>query len=127
MAGVSLAIRASEPPPPQILITKTLIFSSITVLTSTKKTFNKENFVEEFSNINWNKLENEGEDVDSKFAFLYIEIFRRVTTYAPFTRVSPEALSFRSKPWITARIQRMMSKRDKYLSKFRKIKSCDTE
>ena len=32
--------------------------------------FTKENLVEEFSKINWNKLENEEEDVDSKFTFL---------------------------------------------------------
>ena len=76
--------------------------------------FNKENFVEEFSNINWKKLENDEEDVDSKFTFFYNELSRCVKTHAPLTRVSPKALSFRNKPWITARIQRMMSKRDKY-------------
>ena len=89
--------------------------------------FNKENFVEEFSNINWNKLENDEEDVDSKFTFFYNELSRCVKTHAPLTRVSLKALSFRNKPWITARIQRMMSKRDKYFRKFRKTKSCDVE
>ena len=89
--------------------------------------FNKENFVEEFSNINWKKLENDEEDVDSKFTFFYNELSRCVKTHAPLTGVGPKALSLRNKPWITARIQRMMSKRDKYLRKFRKTKSSDVE
>ena len=89
--------------------------------------FNKENFVEEFSNINWKKLENDEDHVDSEFTFFYDELSRCVKTHAPLTRVSPRALSFRNKPWITARIQRTMSKRDKYLRKFRKTKSCDVE
>ena len=72
--------------------------------------FNKENFVEEFSNINWNKLENDEEDIDSKFTFFCNELSRCVKTHTPLTRVSPKALSCRNKPWITDRIQRMMSK-----------------
>ena len=42
--------------------------------------FNKESFVEGFSNINWNKLENEEEDVDSKFTFFHNELSKCVKT-----------------------------------------------
>ena len=59
---------------------------------------NKEISVEEFSNINWNKLENAEEDVDSKFTFFCNEFSRCAKTPAPLTTVSPKALSFRNKP-----------------------------
>ena len=47
--------------------------------------------------------------------------------HAPLEKVSPKKLLFKNKPWITARIQRKMSKRDKYLNKFRRTKSHDSE
>ena len=62
--------------------------------------FNKDNFVEEFSNINWNKLKNEEEGVDSKFTFFYKELSKCVKTHAPLIRVSSKAFSFRNKSWI---------------------------
>ena len=50
-----------------------------------------------------------------------------VRRHVPLTKVSQKALSFRDKPWITLKIQRMMAKRDKYLNKFHKTHNLDTE
>ena len=89
--------------------------------------FKKENFIEDISNINWETLHNSNEEINNKFAYFYDQVSTCVKLHAPLEKVSPKKLSFKNKPWITARIQRMMSKRDKYLNKFRRTKSRDSE
>ena len=89
--------------------------------------FKKENFIEDISNINWETLHDSNEEINNKFAYFYDQVSTCVKLHAPLEKVSPKKLSFKNKPWITARIQRMMSKRDKYLSKFRRTKSRDSE
>ena len=86
-----------------------------------------ENFVGDFSDLNWDKLKDPCEDVNAKFTFFHNQLSKCVRRHVPLTKVSQKALSFRDKPWITLKIQRMMAKRDKYLNKFHKTPNLDTE
>ena len=85
-----------------------------------------ENFVGDFSNLNWDKLKDPCEDVNATFTFFHDQLSKYVRKHVPLTKVSQKALSFREKPWITS-IQRMMVKRDKYLNKFHRTHNLDTE
>ena len=89
--------------------------------------FQMENFVDDFSDLNWDKLKDPSEDVNTKFTFFHDQLSKCVRKHVPLTKVSQKALSFRDKPWITLRIQRMMAERDKYLNKFRKTHNLYTE
>ena len=86
-----------------------------------------ENFFGDFSDLNWDKLKDPCEDVDAKFTFFHDQLSKCVRRHVPLTKVSQKALSFRDKPWITLKIQRMMAKRDKYLNKFHKTHNLDIE
>ena len=89
--------------------------------------FQMENFVGDFSDLNWDKLKDPCEDVNAKFTFFHDQLSKCVRRHVPLTQVSQKALSFRDKPWITLKIQRMMAERDKYLNKFHKTHNLDTE
>ena len=84
-----------------------------------------ENFVNDFSNLNWDKLKDPSEDINAKFTFFHGQLSKCVRNHVPLTKVSQKALSFRDKSWITLRIERMMAKKDKYLNKFRKTHNLD--
>ena len=84
-----------------------------------------ENVVDDFSY--WDKLKDSSEDVNAKFTFFHDQLSKYVRKAVPLTKVSQKALSFRDKPWITLRIQRMMARRDKDLNKFRRAHNRDTE
>ena len=79
------------------------------------------------SDLNWDKLKDPCEDVNAKFTFFHDQLSKCVRRHVPLTKVSQKALSFRDKPWITLKIQRMIAKRDKYLNKFHKTHNLDTE
>ena len=89
--------------------------------------FTKAKFTDDFTNISWESLEDESKDVNDKFLYFYGKVSSSVTRHAPLENVKPKMLSFKDKPWISFRIQRMMIKRDKYLRKFRKTKNLETE
>ena len=52
-------------------------------------------------------------DVNDKFLYFYGKVSSCVKRHAPLEKVKPKMLSFKDKPWISFRIQRMMIKRDK--------------
>ena len=66
--------------------------------------FKKENFIEDISNINWETLHESNEEINNKFAYFYDQVSTCVKLHAPVEKVSPKKLSFKNKPWITARI-----------------------
>ena len=57
----------------------------------------------------------------------YQNVLACVDKHVPLKKVDRKSLSFRSKPWISNRIKRMISKRDKYLRKFKRTYSKDAE
>ena len=87
----------------------------------------KKNFHENISNIIWKTLHDSNEKINNKFGYFYDQVSFCVKMHASLGKVSYKKLSFKNKPWITARIQRMISKHDKYMNKFRRTKSCDSE
>ena len=102
-------------------------FKNTTFYRHDYSSFQMENFVGDFSDLNWDKLKDPCEDVNAKFTFFHDQLSKCVRRHVPLTKVSQKALSFRDKPWITLKIQRMMAKRDKYLNKFHKTHNLDTE
>ena len=66
-------------------------------------------------------------DVNKKFAMFYQNVLTCVDKHVPLKKANRKSLSFRSKPWISNRIKKMMSQRDKYLRKFKGTCSKDTE
>ena len=102
-------------------------FKNTTFYRHDYSSFQMENFVGDFSDLNWDKLNDPCVDVDAKFTFFHDQLSKCVRRHVPLTKVSQKALSFRDKPWITLKIQRMMAKRDKYLNKFHKTHNLDTE
>ena len=53
--------------------------------------------------------------------------FLYVLKHVPLIKLSRKQLSLRAKLWITARIESMMAKRDKYLRKFNRIHGLNME
>ena len=89
--------------------------------------FKEDKFIKDFSKLNWDELNDASVHVDKKFEIFYDELSSCVSRHAPLTKVSHKTLSFKSKPWISLRIQNMMLKRDRYLRKFNKSGSRDME
>ena len=104
-------------------------FKNTTFYQHDYSSFQMENFVGNFSDLNWDKHKDPCEDVNAtcKFTFFHDQLSKCVRRHVPLTKVSQKALSFRDKPWITLKIQRMMARRDKYLNKFHKTRNLDTE
>ena len=71
--------------------------------------FDKDKFIADFSKLSWDNLSCTNLDVNEKCAVFYQNVL---------ACVDRKSLSFRSKPWISNRIKRMIFKRDKYLRKF---------
>ena len=90
--------------------------------------FDKDNFVSDFTKVNWNENKNiTPGDVNAKFYNFYDKVSICVKKHVPFVKLSRKQLSLRAKPWITVRIESMMAKRDRYLRKFNRTHSLDME
>ena len=66
-------------------------------------------------------------DVNEKFTMFYQIILACVEKHITLKKVNRKSLSFRSKPWISNRIKKMISQRDKYLRNFKRTYSKDAE
>ena len=53
-----------------------------------------ENSVDDFYNLNWEKLKDSSEDVNAKFTFFRDQLSKCVRRHVPLTKVSQKALSF---------------------------------
>ena len=90
--------------------------------------FDKDNFVSDFTKINWNENKNiTPGDVNAKFYNFYDKVSICVKKHVPLVKLSRKQLSLQAKPWITVRIELMMAKRDRYLRKFNRTHSLDME
>ena len=88
-------------------------------------TFDKDKFTADFSKLSWDYLSSNNLDVDEKFAMFYQNVSACVDKHVPLKKVDYKSFSFRSKPWISNRIKKMISPRDKYLGKFKRTYSKD--
>ena len=88
--------------------------------------FNRDHFISDFSKINWFE-KGQFVDVNDKFSNFHNKVSKCVREHVPLVKLSHRKLSLHSKPWINARIEHMMPKRDKYLRKFNRTKSLDME
>ena len=90
--------------------------------------FNKDNFLTDFSKIDWSDSDSIGDThVNKKFFNFQNKVSKCVREHVPPIKLSRKKLSLRSKPWITPKIEYMMAKRDKYLRTFNITKNLDME
>ena len=82
--------------------------------------FNQESFLEDFNNLNFEYLNENINDVNTKFNKFLDNLNDIVKKHAPLKKLTKKELKFRNKPWINSRIQKMMRLRDKALKKLRK-------
>ena len=77
--------------------------------------FDKDKSIADFLKLSRDNLSCTNLDVNEKFAVFYQNVLACVDKHVPLKKFDRKSLSFRSKPWISNRIKRMISKRDKYL------------
>ena len=89
--------------------------------------FDEDTFIADFSQPSCDNLSSTNLGVNKKFAMFYQNVLTCVDKHVPLKKVHRKSLSFRSKPWISNRIKKMISQRDKYLRKFKRTYNKDTE
>ena len=102
-------------------------YKNCSYLQSDYSKFGEDKFTADFSQLSWDNLSVTNLDVDEKFALFYQNVSACVDKHVPLKRVNRKSLPFRSKPWISNRIKKMISQRDKNLRKFKRTYSKDAE
>ena len=74
--------------------------------------FDKNKFTADFSQLSWDNLSSTNLDVDEKLAMLYQNVSACVDKHVSLKKVNRKSLFFRSKPWISNRIKKMISQRN---------------
>ena len=84
--------------------------------------FRKEKFIYEYSLIDWTSLSDPQISVDDHFDYLYEKTSECIDTYIPKAKkkITKKYLKLRFKPWINARIQNLMSYKDKLFHEMNK-------
>ena len=85
--------------------------------------FNKENFILDFFAADWTTALNVGyEDVNYSFE-CFLKMFNvLLDKYAPFKKVTKQQIKFKSKPWITAALQKSIEIKNVFFTKYIKSK-----
>ncbi|MEO2220739.1 MAG: reverse transcriptase family protein, partial [Nitrosopumilus sp.] len=92
------------------------------------KNFDKETFVAELININWNTILSITKgDPNHSFDMFNNKINQLLDKYAPLKKVTKKDFKNQLKPWITQGIYNSMKRRDKLLRKFIKAKDIATK
>ena len=78
------------------------------------KQFDKEDFILDFLDIDWNAtLDIEKQDIDISFELFLANLDKLLDKHAPLQKVTKRQFKTRSKPWITGGILRSISIRDR--------------
>ena len=81
--------------------------------------FNREHFILEYFFVDWEDLLKIDElNVDNSTRMYLDKINILLDTYAPLKRVNKYKMKFNSKPWITLRLQKSISMKNKLLTNF---------
>ena len=81
--------------------------------------FDQENFVLDYFSIDWEDLLKTDELNADNSTRMYIDkINMLLDTYAPLERINKYKMKFKSKPWITLRLQKSISVKNKLLKNF---------
>ena len=81
--------------------------------------FDKERFLIDFNNLDFEYLNANPTDVNAKYKRLLANVNDHVSKHAPLKKLTKRDLKLRSKPWVNSRIQKMMHLEDGILKKLR--------
>ena len=82
--------------------------------------FDQEKFLADFTNLNFEYLNDNQSDVNGKFNRFLGDLDKIIRKHAPLKKLTKRNLKLRNKPWINSKIQKLMRLRDKYLKQVRK-------
>ena len=86
--------------------------------------FNKENFILDYSDIDWKKtLQPVVGDVNDSFEVFYSHMSNLLDRHVPMIKLTKKQIKTRCKPWITAGIIKSINKRDLLLKQYIKSES----
>ena len=81
--------------------------------------FDQENFILDYFSVDWEDLLKIDElNVDNSTKIYLDKINMLLDTYAPLKRINKYKLKFKSKPWITLGLQKLVSVKSKLLTNF---------
>ena len=90
------------------------------------KSFDRENFILDFFDIDWNdKLNLANKDPDASFLSFYNGVSVLVDRYAPMRKATKKQLKAKLKPWVTKGIRKSIQQRNKFYKLFIKCKNPD--
>ena len=81
--------------------------------------FDEDNFINEFTVINWENISNTNLDANTKFNIFYDQISQFINSYVPRRKLSKREIQLSTKPWITKEILAKMQYRDKVYRMFK--------
>ena len=85
--------------------------------------FDQENFVLDYFSVEWDNVLISPNTTTEKSYKTFFEKFESLPdTYAPLKKLSKNKLKFNDKPWITPGLQKSISIKNQFLSKFIKLK-----
>ena len=85
--------------------------------------FDQENFVLDYFSVEWDNFLLSSNTNTEKSYKTFLEKFESLLeTYAPLKKISKNKLKFRDKPWINTGLQKFISIKNQFLSKFIKLK-----
>jgi flavodoxin len=82
--------------------------------------FNKREFEDEISQINWDDITSPNSDTDQSFSLFYNKIIRLLDEMAPMQKLTKKEIGLKKCPWITYGILASMRARDALYKKFTK-------
>ena len=85
--------------------------------------FDQENFVLDYFSVEWDNVLLSPNTNTEKSYKTFLEKFESLLdTYAPLKKISKNKFKFKGKPWITPGLQKSLSIKNQFLSKFIKLK-----
>ena len=98
------------------------------IYTRNTKNFDREAFLNDFSNINWNiTLEAHKEDTNHSMQIFMDKVTSLLDQYMPLRKLTSNEHKRRFKPWISDDILRKINIKNKTFNKLRKCKDPDTK
>ena len=80
--------------------------------------FNKREFEEELTNIDWNEINNANTDTNQSFSKFFKKIEKLLDETAPIRKLSKKEMRLKERPWITNGILTSMKERDSLYKEF---------
>ena len=114
---------------PQFLVIKntTVVYRHCTLFHDDYSKFAGSSFINDFTGLSWDFLNETDLNINSKFDTLYEKVHETAIKHVPLKKVTLKQLKLRSKPWIDSHIQKPIKHWDRLLHKFRKTHCNTTE